>query len=129
VVGSNIFNIMGGPGISGLVSIAGVTVSQAVLQLDVPIMIAVACLPVFFTGHLIARWKGALFLACYCACTASIVIAVTMPSMARTFRVVMLGFVIPLTVVTLLVGSVRYVRNGSGTQSPLQECSTAVEPG
>ena len=119
VVGSCIFNILGVLGISSLFSTAGVTVSQSALQFDIPIMIAagVACLPVFFTGHLIARWEGALFLGYYFAYTASIVMALTMPSMARTFGIVMLGFVVPLTVITLLVGVVRFVRNGNGVRS------------
>ena len=55
VVGSNIFDILAVLGIS-----AGV--AQAVLSFDVPIMVAVAvaCLPVLFTGHLIARWEWAV---------------------------------------------------------------------
>ena len=69
-------------------------------RLDIPVMIAVAvaCLPIFFTGHLIARWEGALFLAYYCAYTASIVIAATVPSLTRTFAAVMFGVVVPLTI-------------------------------
>ena len=114
VVGSNIFNIMGVLGISSLVSAKGVAVSEAAFSLDIPVMIAVAvaCLPIFFTGYLIARWEGALFLAYYCAYTASIVIAATAPSMSRTFAVVMLGVVVPLTAITLVTGVVRHVRRG-----------------
>ncbi len=114
VVGSNIFNIMGVLGISSLVSAKGVAVSEAAFSLDIPVMIAVAvaCLPIFFTGYLIARWEGALFLAYYCAYTASIVIAATAPSMTRTFAVVMLGVVVPLTAITLVTGVVRHVRRG-----------------
>ncbi len=39
------------------------------LRFDIPVMIAVACLPVFFTGHVIARWEGVLFLGYYVAYT------------------------------------------------------------
>jgi cation:H+ antiporter len=115
VVGSNIFNIMGVLGISSLVSAEGVAVSEAAFRLDIPVMIAVAvaCLPIFFTGHLIARWEGALFLAYYCAYTASIIIAATVPALTRTFAIVMLGVVIPLTVITLITGVIRHIRNGS----------------
>jgi cation:H+ antiporter len=115
VVGSNIFNIMGVLGISSLVSAEGVAVSEAAFRLDIPVMIAVAvaCLPIFFTGHLIARWEGALFLAYYCAYTASIIIAATVPALTRTFATMMLGAVIPLTVITLVTGVVRHIRNGS----------------
>lgn len=124
VVGSNIFNIMGVLGISSLVSGDGVAVSDTALRLDIPVMIAVtiACLPIFFTGHLIARWEGGLFLAYYFAYTAYLVIAATVPTLTRTFSVVMLGFVIPLTVVTLAITVVRAIRrNGhSGIDSDLE---------
>ena len=60
VIGSNTFNILGVLGLSGLVAPAGLPVRRAMLSFDLPVMIAVAvaCLPVFFTGHLIARWEG-----------------------------------------------------------------------
>ncbi len=111
-VGSNLFNIMGVLGISSLVSAGGIGVSEAALQLDIPVMIAVAaaCLPIFFTGHVIARWEGALFFGSYCAYTAYIVVAATVPGLTRTFSTIMLGFVVPLTVVTLAIGVVRQIR-------------------
>jgi cation:H+ antiporter len=118
VVGSNIFNIMGVLGISSLFSPNGVAVSEAALRLDIPVMIAVAiaCLPIFFTGHLIARWEGGLFLAYYCAYTASIVVAATVPSWSRTFTAVMLGAVVPLTAITLATSVVRNFRSGRTTE-------------
>lgn len=114
VVGSNIFNIMGVLGISSLVSSQGVAVSSSAYALDIPVMIAVAiaCLPIFFTGHLIARWEGGVFLAYYCAYTAYLVMAATIPSLTRTFAVVLLGIVLPLTAITLSIGVVRYIRSG-----------------
>jgi cation:H+ antiporter len=41
-----------------------------------PIMIAVAiaCLPIFFTGHAIARWEAAVFLGYYVAYTSYLVL-------------------------------------------------------
>ncbi len=118
VVGSNIFNIMGVLGISSLVSPDGVAVSEAALRLDIPVMIAVAiaCLPIFFTGHLIARWEGGLFLAYFCAYTAAIVVAATIPSWSRTFTAVMLGVVVPLTAITLATSVVRHFRSGRTTE-------------
>jgi cation:H+ antiporter len=67
------------------------------------IAVAVACLPIFFTGRRIARWEGALFLAYYIACAAYLVRAATQSAVTRTFASIMTGFVIPLTAVTLLV--------------------------
>jgi cation:H+ antiporter len=118
VVGSNLFNLMGVLGISSLVAPEGVAVSDAALQLDIPIMIAVAvaCLPIFFTGHLIARWEGGLFLAYFCAYQASFAIAATAPHLTRTFGFAIFGIVVPLTVITLATGVVRHLsgENGSG---------------
>lgn len=74
------------------------------------IAVALACLPVFFVGHIISRWNGVMFFAYYCAYTASFVIAETAPGFQRTFAFIMLGIVVPLTVVTLLTGVVRSIR-------------------
>lgn len=112
VVGSNLFNIMGVLGLSGIVSSHGVAVSEAALRLDIPVMIAVAiaCLPVFFTGHLIARWEGAVFLGYFFAYTAYLILTETNPEMTRTFGVIMVAFVLPLTIITLAVAVVRAFR-------------------
>jgi len=113
-VGSNIFNILSVLGLSSVVSADGVRVSEAAFQMDIPVMIAVAvaCLPVFFAGHIISRWNGVMFFAYYCAYTASLVIAETVPGLQRTFAFVMFGIVVPLTVITLLIEVVRSIRQG-----------------
>lgn len=112
VVGSNIFNLMGVLGISSVVSADGIAVSETVFRLDLPVMVAVAvaCLPIFFTGHLIARWEGGLFLAYYVAYTGYLVVATTLPNLTRSFGVVIIGFVAPLTLLTLMIGVVRHLR-------------------
>lgn len=111
VVGSNIFNLLGVLGIAGVLSPAGLPVSAGILGFDLPVMVAVAvaCLPVFFTGLSIARWEGVLFLAYYVAYTAYIVLAAAQHAAAPLFGLVMLEFVIPLTVVTLGVVAMRGV--------------------
>jgi cation:H+ antiporter len=111
VVGSNIFNIMGVLGVSSLISAGGVAVSETAFRLDIPVMIAVAvaCLPIFFTGHLIARWEGGLFLGYYVAYTAYLVGAATASGWTRTVGVVMLGLVVPLTIITLAIGVIRHI--------------------
>jgi cation:H+ antiporter len=119
VVGSNIFNIMCVLGFSAAVSPDGVEVSQTALRFDIPVMIAVAlaCLPIFFTGHVIARWEGGLFLAYYCMYTAYLILAATNESVSQTLGSVMLGFVVPLTVITLLVGVARSLKSASPDDS------------
>lgn len=109
VVGSNVFNILCVLGLSAALVPGGVEVSRAALRLDIPVMIAVAvaCLPIFFTGHMIARWEGGLFLGYYVAYTTYLVLAATVPAISRNFGFVMLVFVVPLTMITLAVGVVR----------------------
>jgi cation:H+ antiporter len=112
VVGSNIFNLLGVLGLSAAVAPDGLRVTPAALGFDVPVMIAVAvaCLPIFFTGRLIARWEGWLFLAYYVAYTAYLIMAVAQHDALPLFSSAMVAFVMPLTAVTLLVLTVRAVR-------------------
>jgi cation:H+ antiporter len=65
VVGSNIFNILSVLALTALVAPAGVAVNPVALEVDLPFMIAVAiaCLPLFATGRVIARREGAFLLA------------------------------------------------------------------
>jgi cation:H+ antiporter len=109
VVGSNIFNLFGVLGITGVVSAGGLPVPEAALYFDFPAMnaVALACLPIFFTGHLIARWEGALFLAYYAAYTAYLVLAATHHAALPWFNTAMLLFVLPITGITLAVLTVR----------------------
>lgn len=109
IVGSNIFNILSVLGLSSLVAPAGISVSQAVLSLDIPIMIAVAvaCLPVFFHQSRINRWEGALFLGYFIAYMTYLILDATGHEYLPHFSMIMLGFVVPLTVITLIVIVVR----------------------
>jgi cation:H+ antiporter len=112
-VGSNLFNILAVLGLGGLVAPAGLNISPAALAFDIPVMIAVAvaCLPIFFTGHLIARWEGALFFFYYVAYTSYLIFAATEHALLPLYGNVMMLFVIPLTVLTLLVLSYRAWRS------------------
>jgi cation:H+ antiporter len=110
VVGSNTFNILGCLGLSGLVSgDLGLVMAPALLSFDIWVMLAVAlaCLPVFMTGREIARWEGGVFLGYYVAYVAYLVLAAQQHDALPTFSGVMMGFVVPLTVVTLVVMLIR----------------------
>ncbi|GAB4471413.1 MAG: calcium/sodium antiporter [Burkholderiaceae bacterium] len=109
VVGSNTFNLLGGLGLAGLAAPAGLPVAAAVLHFDAWVMLAAAaaCLPIFFTGREIARWEGALFLAYYVAYVAYLILAAQRHALLPAFSEAMLGFVIPLTIVTLVVVLLR----------------------
>lgn len=109
VVGSNMFNIFGCLGISGLVAPEGLGVPSAVLNFDIWVMLAVAfaCLPVFISGRQIARWEGFIFLGYYIAYTAYVVMAAQGHDALEPFSNVMMSFVLPITVITLIVVIVR----------------------
>lgn len=110
VVGSNTFNIFGCLGLSSLVAgSSGLVVPTSVINFDIWVMLAVAlaCLPVFLTGREIARWEGVVFLGYYLAYVAYLILAAQAHDALGTFSAVMMGFVIPLTVITLVVVLLR----------------------
>ncbi|MBL8342780.1 MAG: calcium/sodium antiporter [Rubrivivax sp.] len=113
VVGSNTFNIFGCLGLSALAAgSGGLAVPAAVLNFDLWVMLAVAlaCLPVFMTGREIARWEGGLFVAYYAAYVVYLVLAAQQHAVLPAFSAAMMSFVIPITVVTLVVVMLRPVR-------------------
>ena len=71
------------------------------------IAVALACLPVFLTGREIARWEGAVFLLYYAAYVAYLILAAQQHDALGPFSAVMMGFVVPITVVTLVVALLR----------------------
>lgn len=105
VVGSSVFNLLGILGIAALVTPGGLSVAPALVNFDIPVMIAVAfaCLPISATGHRIARWEGAVFMGYYAVYVAYLILAATQHDALQSFSASMLGFVLPLTGVTLLV--------------------------
>lgn len=119
VVGSNIFNLLSVLGLTALVSPAAIPVSGAALAFDIPVMLAVAlaCLPIFFTGYVIARWEGLLFLGYYVAYTLYLILNATQHAALPLFNTVMLLFVLPLTAITLLVVAIRAWRAQSRASS------------
>ena len=110
VIGSCIFNLLAIAGIAALVAPGGLIVATSMLHFDIPVMfvVALACLPIFAAGHLVARWEGALFLVYYLAYVLYLVLAATQHAALPLFSTAMLGFALPLTVVTLVVLLVRY---------------------
>jgi cation:H+ antiporter len=75
------------------------------LSFDLPVMLAVAiaCLPVFFTGRSIARWEGAVFLGYYAAYTGYLLLQSQAHEALATYALAMRTVVLPLTALTLLV--------------------------
>jgi cation:H+ antiporter len=128
IVGSNLFNIMAVLGLSAAVAPNGVQVPVAALQFDIPFMIAVAvaCLPIFFTGYRIARWEGALFLAYYVAYTIYVILDATEHDALPAYSTMLLGFAVPLTAVTLGLLAVRAWRAGRSAKSGNADSGTTT---
>jgi cation:H+ antiporter len=115
VVGSNIFNIFACMGFAGIIADGGIMVSETARNFDLWVMLAVAfaCLPIVITGREIARWEGSVFLAYYAAYTLYLILAATQHESLPAFSTAMLSYVLPLTVITLIVSFVR-----GNTKSP-----------
>jgi cation:H+ antiporter len=109
VVGSSIYNVLAVLGATALVAPAGIAVAPSVLSFDLPVMIAVsiACLPIFFTGHRVDRWEGAVFLGYYACYTAFVVMKATEHDLLAPFSLAMAAFVVPITVLTLAIVAFR----------------------
>lgn len=109
VVGSNIFNILAVLGLSASVSPNGLQVSNALLTLDIPVMIAiaVACLPIFAIGNIIERWEGILFVCYYIAYAVYLILQSTQHTALPFYSNVMFWFVLPLTLITILTIFIR----------------------
>jgi cation:H+ antiporter len=109
VVGSNTFNILGCLGISGMVAPEGLGMASAVLNFDIWVMLAVAfaCLPVFMSGRQIARWEGFVFLGYYIAYSVYVVMVAQAHDALEPFSNVIMSFILPITVITLIVVMVR----------------------
>lgn len=115
LVGSNIFNILSVLGFSALVSPHGIEAPPQSLVFDVPVMlaVAVACLPIFFTGYRISRWEGALFLFYYGFYLFEQIALGAQWSNAHRTMVGIAYFVVPLTLITLAVASFRSLRTAN----------------
>jgi cation:H+ antiporter len=109
VMGSNLFNILGILGISAIVAPGGIGVAEQVRAFDIPVMtaVAVACLPLLFTGYELRRWEGVIFVAYAVLYTAYVVLEATDDPFSDRFGAAMLWFVLPLTVLTLATVLVR----------------------
>ena len=112
VVGSNIFNLLGVLGLTAIAAPDGVSVASSAIAFDIPVMtaVAVACLPLLFTGRILRRWEGALFVAYAAMYTAYLVLDATAHALRDDLAGAMIWFVLPLTAVTLVTVVVAEVR-------------------
>ncbi|MDX2381861.1 MAG: calcium/sodium antiporter [Acidimicrobiia bacterium] len=111
-VGSNLFNILAVLGITAAIAPNPLPVAPSAIQIDIPIMIAVAiaCLPIFANGHVLERWEGVLFLGLYLGYIVWLVLDASEHGVRESYRSVALYFVIPIVVITMTVIVVRGFR-------------------
>lgn len=93
VVGSNLFNLLGVLGLAALIGPAGLPVSPAALETDLPVALLaiVVAAPVLATGLALVRWEGALLLVGYGGYLAMLVLASVGSAAAPAARVGLLG--------------------------------------
>jgi cation:H+ antiporter len=113
-VGSNLFNLLAVLGLTATVSPSSIPIPDGAISLDLPVMIAVAvaCLPIFANGYALLRWEGALFLGYYAAYLGWLVLDSSDHGAADEYAIAVLGFLLPLSVITLGVIAVRERRAG-----------------
>lgn len=114
VIGSNLFNILCVAGFSGAVVPGGIAVSPTALAFDIPVMIAVAaaCLPIFFSGFRIDRIEGVLFLSCYIAYTAWLILTAMQHEVLVDFAFLLRWIVLPATALLIIIPAIRQSRSG-----------------
>jgi cation:H+ antiporter len=100
-------------GLTAAISPNAIDVPDGALSLDLPVMIAVAiaCLPMFANGYALLRWEGALVLAFYGAYLGWLVIEAADHPIREGYAVGIVGFMLPLSVITLVVIAVRERRS------------------
>lgn len=103
-VGSNICNIGMVIGLPAIFFDEGIPVAAAAISIDLPLMVAaaLALVPLAFTGFVVARWEGVLFVLLYAAYTLYLILASTQHDAAIEFIRIMLWFVLPLIAMTLI---------------------------
>ena len=107
-IGSNIFNLLGVLGVSGVLAPEGITVTTRVLTLDFLVMVFVAlvCIPVFYVDDNVSRGEGVLFLSYYVLYTTYLILETSKSSILSAITL-FVSFYIPLTFIGLIMFTVR----------------------
>ena len=108
VVGSNLFNLLGVLGASAAISKNGVSVADAALRLDIPVMIAatIVLIPICWNGFQIKRWEGVLLAAFYVAYVAYLILESGESTVLETYRTMML-IVVPVVMIAFGAAGVQ----------------------
>ncbi|QKF51422.1 Inner membrane protein YrbG [Pseudomonas graminis] len=109
IIGSNLFNLLGGLGITALISTGPLSISPNALDFDLPVMLGVAalCVPLFYSGYRITRLEGLLMLGLYAVYGLHIVSFTTGMPLAERLERLMIHYALPVIAVCIVVGTVR----------------------
>lgn len=107
-VGSNIFNLLGVVGFSGVLAPGGIGVAEQVLRVDFLVMVFVAlvCMPIFYVDNNVSRWEGTLLLSYYVLYTIYLLLLAAQSSMLPTV-ILFVSFYVPLTFIALIMITFR----------------------
>ncbi|ACF13715.1 Na+/Ca+ antiporter, CaCA family [Chloroherpeton thalassium ATCC 35110] len=110
-VGSNLFNILLVLGVSSIIAPGGLTVTDAAIHFDIPIMIGVAllCMPIFFNG-IVARWEGLFFLVLYASYVMELYFSTTSHPLFPLYNEFLMKGLLPVTTLLLIFVTVRALR-------------------
>ncbi|MFB6346971.1 MAG: calcium/sodium antiporter [bacterium] len=101
VIGSSLFNILGGLGGASVISAAPLPISSAVQFFDLPVMVVglFVCLPFALSEFKLSRWEGAVLILYFTVYTV-LLLDVWLPAWFETFRstVVLFGPLLLMTV-------------------------------
>lgn len=102
-IGSNLFNLLAVLGVTAVVSPNAITVAASAVQVDIPVMVAVAvaCLPIFANGYVLNRWEGIVFLVGYAVYLGWLVLDAAEHGVRDSYGDVMLYFVVPILTITI----------------------------
>lgn len=77
LLGSSVYNVLFILGVTALLPTGGIAVETSLVVIDIPVMVAaaIACVPVFISGHRIRRLEGAAFVVAYLAYLTYLLIA------------------------------------------------------
>jgi len=122
VVGSCVFNTLGCVGLAAMFSgAAGLSLAPSLMNFDLWVMMAafLACLPIFIAGREIARWQGFVFFGYYTAYVTFLILKAQEHAALPAFSDVMLTFVVPITIITLVVSGIgsRGAKKGIGPEA------------
>ena len=108
VLGSNIFNILAVLGIAGALSPDGIGVRQNIVNFDllVAIAVAIACLPIFYSGKRIDRWEGLLFLFYYLVYNGYLILQALNHPFLSVYTTIVLYIALPFSFIGIITAAI-----------------------